>query len=942
MSHRVSAPCARVAQAACIFSLACLVASAQCQFADDPLCAHLFPRGSQAAGTTSLTFIPALSPPPGGFSGTYVFAFTDTAGGGDDLAYTLDLSDPAITGGRIKITEASLNVQPLTEARVLFRDQAGAVLSAAQQAAYLTTTLVNVVADFNAPSVTLTYTDATSGSPPVVRTRTTEIALVKKALKIRCRATSTTTAAFDNYAGFEVGALKGNDPKDLKIPFAVSTPIARVSSLTSGGPRGFITTQVDWAASNASNSSQPEVEVVPPGPSDPTLLRNSYRLDYDVNSVSGINAPLDETIWAEVTRNLWDAFWETTAAPSPYREILRTRLVTLERDPQAGSGGGGFPSSWGGFAQHYAQHYAAWGMDHLAIWHNHDWSVTQVPTSPCSGPCSQVPVQAWFPAVSAHGVPPMVSTATSLGFLYGLYTLYDVNPSLPGFDRTSILWNAPLAWTATPPCIGPSPLPSPVPSAMSPTAMIGYAASDEATIHAAYGTTLSYGDVMGYQHPGRWVDLDMCNPSKAKTTRDALRDIRALFNARQDIHSGPALSEGAVGRTSDNYEILYAGLVDAAEGTIDTCCFCDPGSSLRATHSQSPRNWWVVPDYSLLVRNRAQVSWGLGTFDRFFPTSISQTLPLSASDLRTYRAYEVTYGTTGYWQSLGPIDGDNYAGSPTYPNDLRYADMVREYYMMQALQEEYLGSTPTAVEYETGTVGSGQFSTASARVLASSSANPLDDFRNPRLRITYQNGLTIWVNHGSTRWDVGPIGGVTYGLFEDGFIAHDPATGLRVFSARPSDLRPSEPQVPFDYADVPNRWTMLDGRGQVSHYDGLDATANGIVVENVLKNVKITEDASHVLSTATLSSSPPSVASLTLSAPATMQVGRTALAKPIANYDNGAHVEFPYLQGTFSSDDPTKVRVNSAGVLRAIAPGSPLITFVAPGFTASWRVTVVP
>ena len=58
----------------------------------------------------------------------------------------------------------------------------------------------------------------------------------------------------------------------------------------------------------------------------------------------------------------------------------------------------------------------------------------------------------------------------------------------------------------------------------------------------------------------------------------------------------------------------------------------------------------------------------------------------------------------------------------------------------------------------------------------------LDTFREAQIKITWANGLELYVNHATSAW-TRTIQSITYTIPEDGFVAVQPSSGFVSFSA---------------------------------------------------------------------------------------------------------------------------------------------------------------
>lgn len=985
---------------AALFVGAIVATSAVAQFPTDPINAVLLPQGAKAAGTTTLA-----ETAPG--SGIWRFTFVESGANPETLIYEVDTAtiDPLqkdVRHGLVKIREVTLDVWPVTAGGLRFRDSGGVVRDPvwlAQNGGTIVTSITATTTGPN-PSLVIRYRDTAFG-----KTRETAISIFGRALKVRCSQIGTlSTALNSNYCGLSIGPMTAQACKDIRLPFMVSTPVAMVTGTDNA--KAYVTTQVDWSVSNGSSFTQADVVQTSYDPyvgivdnsATPTSLANSYEIIYEKNSAGQLNKSVDETIWVMATRKFGETFAESTADVSPYKSILNGRPVVFLTDIGAGRGQSKnplvaqplpptplitFQHYWNGWAE-WLQLVEAAGMSQYAAYFQGWWAKPQ--TTPLSGTNEwdylEFSTSDWrspFVWNTPAEFPAIMSYARGLGLPTGMYTLYTVpqSPTDPSYNIADQLWEVPYTNPATPP-----PLLQKyniAANAMTPhfsadmNALRNYSyinPGSGATVNAPIRPGLMFGDVYGGLHPGipngvgatetlNLVDGQSGNTTKAKSIGEALRHVREFYASFHGEVAGPSMAEGSWVSTNGCWHQLYAGALDAQEGSIDTGRSYDTMATDRVG-DLTPTKWWVLPDYALQSANRHQVRFGLGDEHRFLPIlpNVDSPLPFDRPTLSKMMAYTITYGHAHGPRTQGPLDGfldlnpndgvrdGASSGAPQgYTNFTRFVDFFREYYMMHALQEDYLASTATAIQYWNGSV----FKTADELLKASTLTNPMKEFLDPKIKITYAGGLVIWVNHAATSWTVNSIAGENFEIPEDGFVAWNPNTSLLVFSARPTTTNPVA--APIDYARALRRFKLFDGRGVVSSYDGLTSATNGLVVINQLKSLRLDQSSIGEIQASVLQDPyggnvpVPSVTGMALSpSTTTLSVGQAIRLVPRATYSNTANLEYPYLTSAatvFSSTNPAVATVDAAGVVRAVGVGTTTITFSGlPGQPASATVTV--
>ncbi len=835
----------------------------------NPTDAGLIPVGSLAEGTTSAATTDGV-----------VFHFTFE--GDETLIYSIDTSDPDVQNGLLGVVEETTGAQPLAQAGMRYRSADGLVHPAPWLAGQAQVSLLS--ATLSSDLLSLEFSNLLPNGSE--RFHTFEVELIGKSLRIRVFDPSVGLDGTDNFAGFDLGPVEGVlDPVDLKLPYMISTPLAKFTS-TVDGSEAFVTTQVDWSRSNAPEYNQPwthsSVNVTE------NSISNSFSMRYGQSIQGGLMAPVDETVWVLVTRELSDAFPETEANPSPYRGTLEGRPVVL------------LSSSYTTWPEYLEQIelFDLWGMDNLAIYYFYWWSAAQPP--PGSDP-PQVPSHLWVPARDEALFLDLVARTSELGFLHGYYTLFAMNDEQEYHDPADA-------------CVGSDGRAN----GMAPGKSLSHSLREDGEMRSRYDTSLSFSDVLGYRHPRKKIDYDASDTTRSKTISGVLADKRALFQQMQDLHEGPALSEGSIANIGSNFELLYAGFVDSTEAAVNAAGGA-VAANLPVDDPYAPENWWVVPDYALQVTNRTQAPHSNGFYNRFFAGQPVGPFPLAEEKMDRYRIYSITYGKTGYFHSNGPINGQG--------NLMAYADMIKEYYLMAGLQQDYLGSTIDSVLYWDG----GELRDLQTVLRDSTLDNPLDALRDARIQESWQSGLVVYLNHGPEVWESIEAGGTSFTIPEDGWVAHNPNTGLFAFSAIPAALATEEQRI--DYALVPDRYEMLDGRGDPVSFGNLESVAGWLVVDNQFRGTSVVEGSDgEVVAQQT---SNPEIVALELQGPDGIQAGHLALLRPWATADTGAIQEFSYLLGTWQSSDPSVATVNRTGVVEALTAGSTEVTF-------TWQALVSP
>jgi hypothetical protein len=392
---------------------------------------------------------------------------------------------------------------------------------------------------------------------------------------------------------------------------------------------------------------------------------------------------------------------------------------------------------------------------------------------------------------------------------------------------------------------------------------------------------------------------------------DAILADKQWMRAMQDTLEGPLMGEGSIATQGSNHEWLWAGYCDSVQRVINTSAGVSAWQ-LALNDPRSPTVWPVIPEFELRVMKPLQCNHGNGFYDRFFSRSDSGMVqsngtpiyPLSEAALDRYRAYEVTYGHASFFMTSGPF------GSPG--NMLLYADMIKEYYALKALQERYLDAPLANVRYfHNGALAS--FETVLFQT------ETTDSFRDAQVRLAYESGLVVYVNHAMTNWNVS-ANGVAYSIPEDGYLAFEPSSAFLAFSAIP----PTTGGQRIDYCLSPGNYEFFDGRGVVNSYGGIDTLGvKRLKVVNFVRGLTVSEAATGAIQV--LAGNAPSIVAIDIVGPSSCSAGERATVKAVAHYANGASRVVTTLVD-WSSSNPAAATVNEGGALIGVASGLASIT----------------
>lgn len=822
------------------------------------------------------------------------------------IEYRLDMADPAVQDGMIRIYEIYSDSYPIWEGGVAFRNASGALLLPSTLAPYVTLTSEALVGN----TVVLEYTDSPPGGG--VHRRRHTCTIKGQVFSITIEDLDSNTAYLNNYAGMFIGPTAStNSAQLLQMQGALSSPVIK---FLNGTRTWFVGATIDLFQSNASDFLQPSSGSIPSGANSVDFSSNTTGA-YKPNSGGQISAPLRDTWNVCVSQRSRDVFVRQTQGPSPYRELLRHRTTVLLS---------GAPTSWTAYNTH-RQLFHTWGMDDLAIYCFDFWTASAVDPL---GNQNQGPD--WTPPSDPANFTAFATGARTQGDLFAAYTSFDTMPSTaptPPYDASHI------CRTET----GAPKLSNLNGSPMNTTTASGIHARREAlALRQTYGLNAAYVDIQTYAPPGHGAGGDQIDQTLgspwAKTMRRAFLDQKTWMRDMTDILQGPLLGEGSFATEAANTEWVWAGYCDSVQRAINSNHGSQTTSSLAVGNPLSPTLWPVIPEYELRVSSLAQSNHGNGLYPRFFSPSDTgmvqangaPILPLTDAAQDRYRIYEITYGHISYFQT---------SGSPgaTVGNSLTFSDMIKEYYLMHALQAR---QSESPVKY-IGYMHQGVLKTFDSIIAQGGTAAT---FINPQIKIVYQNGLQIYVNHSPANWAV-TVGGVAYSVPEDGFVAYQASTPIAfvAFSAIPPTTNGNR----IDYCYAPGEYEFFDGRNQELGYGAISTNQRRVAVQNFIRGVGLRELASNG-SISVTTTTPPSVTSVVIQAPNTLAVGDRRPAKAIAHYSNGAFRNVTSLV-TWSSSNSTVATINSGGALIGVSPGQAnLSTTSFQGVTPSSLTVTVP
>ncbi len=231
-----------------------------------------------------------------------------------------------------------------------------------------------------------------------------------------------------------------------------------------------------------------------------------------------------------------------------------------------------------------------------------------------------------------------------------------------------------------------------------------YARRNSPYIHRVYHTTAAYLDVHTCVPPWHQLDHEAGQPFAAMERGKVFFDSR-LFQFMRDTHHGPLFGEG-------HHQAYWAGRCDGVEAQVE-----------------GGENHAPLLDFDLLKIHPQMVNHGMGYYERWFHTGYQTRWGRDAAtpeQIDKYRAQEIAYGHAGFIGNLAT-------------SNIQW--VAKEHHLMYPLQRLYTNARVTDIRYE-----------VMGKWLRAGAAAALG--RRLRQKITYDNGLTLWINWAPTPWNV--------------------------------------------------------------------------------------------------------------------------------------------------------------------------------------------
>ncbi|MFH2000878.1 MAG: hypothetical protein ABIK28_14450 [Planctomycetota bacterium] len=790
---------------------------------ENPESDFLYPQGSTLEGTTMVVRNIA--------TGVISLRFE----GDEVVEYRINPNNPAVAKGLLRIYEAERGVFPVYAGGLMINDGDGNAIMPEDyiNQSNFTCNLGPITIYGN--KVTLPVTDTIECDPGrfVYLSKTYEIELIGKSLRIHCFGTSPRMKYKWNYSGFTFGS--GKDPVSCTgTSERIIIPYMETMGTTLVNNDFFYQTFVDYTQSNGSDPKRAN----PFGAYMSGIFGrfvNSIDIQYkrlggEADPENNTLNPVDETVWVTVTSNVDDMFVlgtapdESTAPDICYRDEFINAFHTCYSGISPGEDN---IDDFNNFKSCIEELHRCGVRDQkVSIWHRWENGIIDYRDENVYTPFPAVlPPYVYEntdPRERASLIPggweqdfrDMISSVKDRYGRIALYLYYYTQNEQAGNPSVNPYWPEGYSadWAASDQEGNPK-ISKPAPANwishfVAADAMKESAAFWDSKIRDELGINWCYVDSVACVFPGNQMLTEWKPAGHDSKIRDAIISVKEFFLQTKDTYAGPHVSEGnlAMANLNVGFDTFYKGYLDVFRRHLGFCSWID-----TPPDTQNNDHYYIIPDFELKAFKPFSIGQGFGTMGRFQDDEDDvppedDSFPWTGRSWDEYAATIISYnhnwgyGTSGLQIFSGTGDA------------LLFPDIVKGYYMLSAdLQGRYLTSDIETIEYCNG-VGSYTLSDALRNNL---------DLVHPRLKLTYEDGLTIWINHDNSPgnlWTVIPGNGVTYSLPEFGWLAYDDATPgelLLEFSGIPSD----GPQHRFDYVySERHGFTMIDGRGTSTTY----------------------------------------------------------------------------------------------------------------------------
>jgi len=739
----------------------------------------------------------------GGISGIaftgedYLFYHAPDGSSPADTVYSISTTDPDVQKGLINIYEFISGTYPVRQGGTYYRNVEGAVLNPLQLSQQANVVFTHQLLPNDV--VRLNYIETMQG---VTTQKQFDIQISGKTMIIKAEAVNPSSNYLNNYAGFSFGSINGaNSGRAVQVPYMKTATVSVINN------NYFVSNYIDWTKSN-SNDAPMQIY--------PNLNGNNFVNSFSSKYIPGQNnvyPDFAETAYITISENVHDTFLNIHRQKSPYRDDLNHRIVWHAQTISTPSAYFGNQGQGGRFvvnAQTMINQLAQWGVKDVFFGFRssmglRDSSVTFPETCPPSP---------WYG--NQAGYEQLKNTAYANGYIFAPF-----HDDKADIFQQSVYWQEEYCDDIT-----REPLPV---SGISPVAidsngkcklsgwytptqgngqyfyhiaqdkLMNYAILQSQCMNSWVESNGHYIDVLAKIDLKELVDYSSINPN-SRTISQGFRKNMEIYDFVHQTVDGPITAEGGE-HNLIGIDTYLAGKVDAPNREI-------------FGREDAP----LIPDFELKVFKKLSVGQGVGSIDRWvrLPTgNFEWGQPIVFSDFVSqksdkYRATTIAFGHTGFFDDVFMW---NQGSTITVPEFYNY--FVKEYYIFSKLQELYLSSDVVSIEYYLNN----NFLDLSGTLKTFNSQNEQNNFFNDsQIKMTYENGLEVYVNRNhAIDWMVS-VNGQTYYLPPNGWIASHASTGFLIYSALVDDNgNPSASGHRVDYVWTPD-YIMVNGRGVQTNF----------------------------------------------------------------------------------------------------------------------------
>ena len=290
------------------------------------------------------------------------------------------------------------------------------------------------------------------------------------------------------------------------------------------------------------------------------------------------------------------------------------------------------------------------------------------------------------------------------------------------------------------------------------------------------GIKAAFIDVIANGPPWAYIDYGTVIPGANGSFSFQRDQYIQLLQQVKSIYGGPVLSEGGAGAQ-------WAGYADSWEAS-QTCCSND---------YKSP----VIVDYQLRKIKPLAVAYP-SYIRRFVPNGNNDAnyKGITESNIDQYLTTGIAFGHIGFIDS--PFSNLHNIPDTT---------VIRMYYMTKELQKQYALEQAEKIEYFVN----GQW------VSVSDAARAGYNFVNAQVRVTYENGLVVYVNRHSSASLSATHDGKTYTIPSNGYLAYNPRDNFFEFSGLTNGAR-TDISENSQYVFIDPRGTKINFTLQDNNY----------------------------------------------------------------------------------------------------------------------------